>query len=693
MRLLTRRSAQFLLLFIVGILVANQAALTSASASSAQSDQAYSAAQTTKAAATIASLRTGMTWTVLGQNGGYVHVGADGVTNVYSGDTTVDQYLPLLCVLVDNRAAPTGIAFDFYNGWLRGAVKATTPIQGAALTSQAQGDTICASKFGSGWRMAEFHDGRYGTGFTSSGGWSFWGAGSIPTGTRFWTAINDQPANPWNSAGDLPVASDESVLKQKLYDVMQPMLSQLQSTSFRNLAYTAIARRFDGDDNVLLTDLIREAEQTGIVNPTAPAWQSLKAQVASFQNVNGTAYKPQLYIPNYQDGAVPQSTLTMVVYETDLNRKQLPAYQLDASGNLKPFSQLIDETYVETREVWVLSVNEDIQYTATALSTDRATKAPATQAHSAQPQIKPRGMGTMAVCNPTGLRNNMGREYFRSLKVPDPSSVEHWTAGKVEPRVMIVGKGGAEIANMPFGKIKRKHIKNWYASEFSIGDWDRAALGDVWAYKWIEVDGGPEIELSLNLSAKIKELLNVSLDVKATFNKKFDDMGANTVSFFDSTYTDYNTPIVYWNVCSVGGPSGFENLARQATPAASSTFSGYSVARINDGLPDTRLGGSYSWANAANTFLPQWVQLDFGSNKTFSRVSVYTTDGYQLRDFDLQVWNGTNWVTIVTVNGNTASRVDRTFATQNARLIRILARSGPTHQPGYVRVNEFEVYP
>ncbi|HEY4573106.1 MAG TPA: hypothetical protein VIJ26_04065, partial [Thermoanaerobaculia bacterium] len=144
--------------------------------------------------------RTGMTWTVLGQQNGYVHVGADAQTNAYSGDTTIDQFLPILCLLVDNRPAPTGISFDFNNGWARGAVQATPAIAGTALTSQQQGDEICADTFGTGWRLAEFHDGRYGSDFSSSGGWSYWGAGQLTPGTRFWVAINDQPANPWNSA-------------------------------------------------------------------------------------------------------------------------------------------------------------------------------------------------------------------------------------------------------------------------------------------------------------------------------------------------------------------------------------------------------------------------------------------------------------------------------------------------------------
>jgi hypothetical protein len=156
-----------------------------------------------------AQLRRGMTFTVLEQVPGYVRVGADGATNPYAGDTTVDQYRSLLCVNVDQRPAPSSISFDFYNGWVRGSLQVTSPVQGSALTSRARADEICAQTFGFGHRMAEFHDGYYGPGFAYAGGWSFWGAGSITTGTRFWTAIDDQPANPWNSAGGTPQSVDD----------------------------------------------------------------------------------------------------------------------------------------------------------------------------------------------------------------------------------------------------------------------------------------------------------------------------------------------------------------------------------------------------------------------------------------------------------------------------------------------------
>src|SRR5690349_22213006 len=109
------------------------------------------------------SYRKGMTWTVVGQDSGYVHVGADGTTNAYNGDTTIDQYVPLLCVQVDNQAAPWWMSFDFYNGWVRGSARATAPVRGTELTSQAAGDALCYQSFGGSYRMAEFHDGRYGS--------------------------------------------------------------------------------------------------------------------------------------------------------------------------------------------------------------------------------------------------------------------------------------------------------------------------------------------------------------------------------------------------------------------------------------------------------------------------------------------------------------------------------------------------
>ncbi len=140
----------------------------------------------------------GMTWSVEGGSP-IVHAGADGVTNPYSGDTAATAVLPILCIDVTGAALPGELTPDFYDGWVEGNLELSAPISGTFLTSRATADGYCAATFGSGWRMAEFHDGWYGTNLASQSGWHFWGnaLGLFPSSQRFWVAIDDQVANPW----------------------------------------------------------------------------------------------------------------------------------------------------------------------------------------------------------------------------------------------------------------------------------------------------------------------------------------------------------------------------------------------------------------------------------------------------------------------------------------------------------------
>ncbi|MER7844465.1 hypothetical protein ABTZ03_11035 [Kitasatospora sp. NPDC096077] len=131
----------------------------------------------------------GLTWSVLGQRGTSVHVGTDSLSNPYLGDTAPGTELPVLCIRVDDRPAPDGIPTSGFHSWAGGEVAATDPTAGSDLTGRDVGDGLCADTFGGDWRMAEFHDGE---------GWSLWATGSLPQGTRFWTAIDDQPADPWS---------------------------------------------------------------------------------------------------------------------------------------------------------------------------------------------------------------------------------------------------------------------------------------------------------------------------------------------------------------------------------------------------------------------------------------------------------------------------------------------------------------
>nr|MDT0657971.1 S8 family peptidase [Micromonospora sp. DSM 115978] len=153
-----------------------------------------------------------MTWRVKEQRpDNLVLVGSDEQTNPYQGDTPETTSLPVLCLQQTGAPIPAGITPDFYNGWSAGSLALTAPVPGTQLTSFAVASQRCEATFGGGWRMAEFHDGYYlaprlpglpgiprPPAIPRPSGWSLWGHGTLPTTGRFWAAINDQLANPWD---------------------------------------------------------------------------------------------------------------------------------------------------------------------------------------------------------------------------------------------------------------------------------------------------------------------------------------------------------------------------------------------------------------------------------------------------------------------------------------------------------------
>lgn len=125
--------------------------------------------------------------------------------NAYEGDTACSLERPVLCLKVDGRPRPdvasgsnsrSSQSNDFYSGWAGGRVALAPAVRGDQFASQDEANAWCASHLGEGWRMAEHHDGWTRDG--AKGGWGFMAQGNITNGSRFWVAINDQPANCWD---------------------------------------------------------------------------------------------------------------------------------------------------------------------------------------------------------------------------------------------------------------------------------------------------------------------------------------------------------------------------------------------------------------------------------------------------------------------------------------------------------------
>lgn len=159
----------------------------------------------------------GLTWTLQYQVDTVVKVGSDRASNPYRGDTPCATELPLLCLQRDRLSQPpeSSSGHDYFNGWAFGNVRHTLPIAGTQLDSRATADALCEQAFGAGARMAEFHDGNLGEKTGAQSGHDFWAYGALPASQRFWVAINDQPANPWNSVN--PVGEPPALLTDNVF--------------------------------------------------------------------------------------------------------------------------------------------------------------------------------------------------------------------------------------------------------------------------------------------------------------------------------------------------------------------------------------------------------------------------------------------------------------------------------------------
>jgi RHS repeat-associated protein len=117
-------------------------------------------------------------------------------------------------------------------------------------------------------------------------------------------------------------------------------------------------------------------------------------------------------------------------------------------------------------------------------------------------------------------------------------------------------------------------------------------------------------------------------------------------------------------------------------------------------------GGVWVDTAPANTF-PDWVQVDFGTNKTIDEIDVFTLqDNYAgsveptesltftqwgLTAYDVQYWSGSNWITVPggSVTGNNKIWRKFTFSSITTSKIRVLTN---TSVDGYSRLTEIEAY-
>lgn len=165
-------------------------------------------------------------------------------------------------------------------------------------------------------------------------------------------------------------ANHEAELKfasERLTSIGQVILLESADNQSRAYLYGKIEKRFDGETNVLIESLINE-------NPTYSARISnnlsslfgnegnLDNYLASFKNIKGSNYYPQLFIPFYDELKSANRigiANPVLVIATGADQYSFTAYQ-NVNGKIIELPNKVDELFAKQSEVWVISINERV---------------------------------------------------------------------------------------------------------------------------------------------------------------------------------------------------------------------------------------------------------------------------------------------------------------------------------------------
>ena len=161
----------------------------------------------------------------------------------------------------------------------------------------------------------------------------------------------EQPDQTMQMKTFVSMESAVSYAFDNLFPIAEELMLRAEDENFENKVYAMAGERFDGETNVLVKNILGQEAET----------KHWKTQLASFQNIQGNNYFPQIYIPDYADYQTKRGAPVIIFYLTDQigpEGYEYTAYHIQ-DGKLEPFGS-VDEERLQGLKVWVLSINENV---------------------------------------------------------------------------------------------------------------------------------------------------------------------------------------------------------------------------------------------------------------------------------------------------------------------------------------------
>lgn len=203
-----------------------------------------------------------------------------------------------------------------------------------------------------------------------------------------------------------------------------------------------------------------------------------------------------------------------------------PAFQINDKGELV-FSKNVTEDYAANNNVYIIG--------SESISTNKD------ELLMPEDPYLGGGGGEGGGGTPVLTYRTEGRaEYGGKIQITDINEIEHWTAGRLEMRIVVVNSSGAVIKDKQFPKRDRSNFKDkrWYDFNEFLFNWNTQYIGSWNVETWFEVDGGSDKTFTITSpppSGTSGPTISATVNVKAQDN----NLGKSIVQFPDKIQQVY----------------------------------------------------------------------------------------------------------------------------------------------------------
>lgn len=162
-----------------------------------------------------------------------------------------------------------------------------------------------------------------------------------------------------------PYEAQVAYTEKNLRPLGQTFLHLSKHADFRSYFYQALEEQIHGEYSILFEDLVNAGFTKNIEETIA---YFVEPATEAFKNIDGKDWKPQLYIPFYEELKEAnqhnpkffsrKNFPVIVLYVASSPSDSYRGYQLDEEGKLQLLDFMIDEDYAKEHEVWVISLSE-----------------------------------------------------------------------------------------------------------------------------------------------------------------------------------------------------------------------------------------------------------------------------------------------------------------------------------------------